>query len=164
MNNLINDNKSKSLFLPNFFLCGVTGWCMEICFTALHSLINKNMQLTGQTSLWMFPIYGCAAFLTPVIRLLKNRSFWLRGLTYMSLIFSTEFLTGSFLQHLGVCPWDYGHSRFHIQRLIRLDYAPLWFCAGLFFESLLSRRNASATFGYKSGKSQNKTHRWSPRS
>ena len=58
----------KNIFY-NFFRCGITGWCMEICFTALGALPGKNRELTGHTSLWMFPIYGCAAFLAPVSRL-----------------------------------------------------------------------------------------------
>jgi hypothetical protein len=56
----------------------------------------------------------------------------------MSLIFSGEYLAGSLLTRHRACPWDYGESRFNINRLIRLDYAPYWFGAGLFFEKLLS--------------------------
>ena len=129
----------KNLFY-NFFRCGITGWCMEICFTALGALPGKNRELTGHTSLWMFPIYGCAAFLAPVSCLIKKRPVWFRGLTYMSLIFGAEYLSGRLLKKHHCCPWDYSHSPFHIQSLIRLDYAPYWFCAGLFFEHLLNRQ------------------------
>ena len=45
--------------LKNFLKCGLTGWCMEISFTALDSLRRRDMTLKGCTSLWMFPIYGC---------------------------------------------------------------------------------------------------------
>ena len=135
----------KNLFY-NFFRCGITGWCMEICFTALGALPGKNRELTGHTSLWMFPIYGCAAFLAPVSRLIKKRSVLFRGLTYMSLIFGGEYLSGMLLKKYHCCPWDYGHSPFHIQGLIRLDYAPYWFGAGLFFEQLLKSRNPRSQF------------------
>ena len=115
---------------------------MEIIFTALHSIRNRNPRLTGQTSLWMFPIYGCAAFLAPVSRLMRHKSFWFRGITYMSLIFSAEYLSGSLLNRHKACPWDYSNSRFHINRVIRLDYAPYWFGAGLLFERVLRKRSS----------------------
>ena len=124
-------------FLKNFLKCGLTGWCLEIMFTAGGALRRRDMTLKGNTSLWMFPIYGCAAMLEPITRLLSRKPAWLRGVTYMSLIFSTEFLTGSILKHRSLCPWDYGHSRWNIGRVIRLDYAPCWFAAGLLFEKLL---------------------------
>ena len=124
-------------FVSNFLRCGLVGWCMEIIFTALNSLRRRDFRLQGTTSIWMFPIYGCAAFLEPISRHLKSRPVWLRGLTYMTLIFSTEFLTGFWLQRHSICPWDYKRSRFNIKRIIRLDYAPCWFAAGLFFEWLL---------------------------
>lgn len=136
-------------FIKNFVKCGLTGWCMEIVFTAMNSLRRRDMTLKGNTSLWMFPIYGCAAALAPISRLVCRRSVWFRGLTYMSLIFSTEFLTGKLLARLSLCPWDYGRSRWNVSRLIRLDFAPFWFGAGLLFERLLasssSARNSSFT-------------------
>ena len=42
----------------NFLICGLTGWCMEILFTSAGSLARHDGRLIGQTSLWMFPIYG----------------------------------------------------------------------------------------------------------
>ena len=85
----------------------------------------------------MFPIYGSAAFFGPLSRLLKKKPVFLRGLLYMLLIFTMEHFSGKLLSKKKLCPWDYGHSRWNIHRLIRLDYAPLWFLAGLFFEQLL---------------------------
>ena len=124
-------------FVRDFFKCGTIGWCMEIVFTSLDSLRKRNPKLTGVTSLWMFPIYGCAAFLKPISRLLKKFPTWARGLSYMSMIFSAEYLTGYLLNKRGSCPWDYSRSRWNVHRYIRLDYAPFWFAAGLFFERVL---------------------------
>ena len=132
-------------FFKNFIKCGFTGWCMEIIFTAADSLRRRDMTLKGNTSLWMFPIYGCAALLAPISRLLQNRPAWLRGLTYMSLIYSIEFLTGRLLISRQLCPWDYSRSRWHVSRVIRLDYAPYWFAAGLLFERLLSSSKTGKT-------------------
>ncbi|MCM1024828.1 MAG: putative ABC transporter permease [Roseburia sp.] len=131
-------SKNIARYFNNFLKCGLTGWCMEILFTAADSLRRRDLTLKGATSLWMFPIYGSAALLAPVSRLLRKKPFWLRGLTYMSLIFSVEYLTGLFLTSRKLCPWDYGKSRWNVRRVIRLDYAPYWFGAGLLFERLLS--------------------------
>ena len=130
--------KHLSTFAQNFLKCGLTGWCMEIMFTAMNALRRRDMTLKGNTSLWMFPIYGCAAMLAPGSRLVSRRPVWISGLTYMSLIFSVEFITGKLLSRRSLCPWDYGRSRWNVSRLIRLDYAPFWFVAGLLFERLLS--------------------------
>lgn len=125
-------------FGKNFLKCGLTGWCMEIVFTSLDSLRHRDKTLTGHTSIWMFPIYGCAALFAPISRLLKAKPIWMRGLAYMSLIFSTEYATGKLLSRKGLCPWDYRNSRWNIDRVIRLDYAPYWFGAGLLFERLVT--------------------------
>lgn len=113
---------------------------MEIIFTGLRSINPQNHTLTGTTSIWMFPIYGMACFLSPICKLLKGKSVLLRGSIYTCFIFTGEYLTGTLLRKFHACPWDYSHSRFHIHGLIRLDYAPYWFGAGLLFEKILSRR------------------------
>ncbi len=132
---------SVANFIKNFLLCGVTGWCMEIIFTGLNQLRRRDMTLTGRSSILMFPIYGMAALLRPVYRLIRHKPFWVRGSLYTLLIFTTEYLSGKYLQKHESCPWDYGKSRFHIGRVIRLDYAPFWFCAGLLFEIILNRKD-----------------------
>ena len=130
---------SLKTFGRNFLLCGLCGWCMEILFTALHSLKCRDLRLIGSTSLWMFPIYGSACLLAPFKRLFQRLHIGRpgRGLFYMSMIFAAEYLSGRLLWKHDLCPWDYLRSRFHIRRIIRLDYAPWWFLAGLFFERIL---------------------------
>lgn len=128
----------KHTFVRNFLACGLTGWCMEIIFTSLDALRRREMTLKGNTSLWMFPIYGSAALLKPICRLLKNCPVWLRGATYMSLIYSMEYLSGKLLSKFKLCPWDYSRSRFRVDNVIRLDFAPFWFGVGLMFERLMS--------------------------
>ena len=123
--------------LHNFIHCGILGWCLEITFTALSSFRRREFTLNGKTSVWMFPIYGMAAFLAPVCRLLRNRHFLVRGLSYALLIFTGEFITGSLLMRCELCPWDYGHSKWNVKKVIRLDYLPCWIFAGLLFERLL---------------------------
>lgn len=128
-------------FPKNFIKCGITGWCLEILFTSLNALRRREMTLKGSTSLWMFPIYGCAAVFTPVGRLLHTKPLLQRGLTYMSLLFSIEYLSGTLLAKHGLCPWNYSRSRWNIGRVIRLDFAPCWFAAGLLFERILSEES-----------------------
>lgn len=126
-------------FTKRFLRCGLVGWCMEIIFTAAGSLRRRDYTLKGCTSLWMFPIYGSASFLYPLFRILKKTSIWMRGSIYMLLFFFAEFLSGSYLQKRKLCPWDYNRSRWNIRRIIRLDYAPVWFLAGLFFEHFTTK-------------------------
>lgn len=55
----------------------------------------------------------------------------------MCCIFLAEYITGWGLQKaVGICPWDYSNSKFQVNGLIRLDYAPAWFVVGLLFEKL----------------------------
>ena len=65
-------NNFCKYFISNFFRCGLTGWCMEIIFTSLGAFLRQDMRLIGQTSLWMFPIYGLAAFIKPVYESIKK--------------------------------------------------------------------------------------------
>ena len=79
----------------NFLICGLTGWCMEILFTSAGSLARHDGRLIGQTSLWMFPIYGMAACIGPVYAKIKKLPALLRGSIYTVGIFPFEYLTGS---------------------------------------------------------------------
>lgn len=125
----------------NFLICGLTGWCMEILFTSLGSLRNKDFRLKGQTSLWMFPIYGMAAFIEPVYHIIRSKSPLIRGSIYSFCIFLCEYFSGILLKKKGVCPWDYSNAKANINGVIRLDYAPFWMIAGLIFERILVYRN-----------------------
>ena len=124
--------------MHNFIHCGILGWCLEIIFTSAHAFRRRQLTLKGNTSLYMFPIYGMAAFLAPICRLLKGKPLLLRGLTYAGLIFTGEYITGALLSRKSLCPWDYGRCKWHVNRLIRLDYIPFWALAGLLFEKLLT--------------------------
>lgn len=124
--------------IKKFIQCGTVGWCLEIIFTACQSFVNKDFKLKGNTSLWMFPIYGFAAILYPLCRILKKKPLFLRGCVYTFCIFLTEFVTGEFLKKRNLCPWNYENAKYNIDGVIRLDYAPYWFGAGLLFEFILN--------------------------
>ena len=124
-----------------FILCGLTGWCMEILWTGLHSILSGELTMTGKTSLLMFPIYGCAALIGPVYQKISSLPVFLRGCIYTTGIYAAEFSSGSFLKHFHMCPWDYSASSASVNGLIRLDFAPLWFATGLLFEQITKKRS-----------------------
>jgi len=123
--------------VKKFFFYGILGWILEVLWTGLGSFAQGKWALESHTYLWMFPIYGLAVFLEPVHNEIRDYKWWARGLIYMSLIFAIEYSTGYLLDAIvGVCPWDYSGNTFSFQGYIRLDYAPVWFAAGLLFEQV----------------------------
>lgn len=127
--------------LKDFFICGLTGWCMEILFTSAECFKRKDSRFIGQTSLWMFPIYGMASCIRPIYEKIKKVPALFRGCFYSLGIFSFEYISGSLLKKFAACPWDYSGAKTNVNGLIRLDYAPLWMAAGLVFERILVRAN-----------------------
>lgn len=127
------------MFRKNFFICGLTGWCIEIIFTSLGAFLQGDLRLIGQTSLWMFPIYGLAAFIKPLYEIIKELPLLLRGGIYSFCILACEYASGMLLKKHHLCPWDYSNSPTNINGVIRLDYAPLWALAGLLFEHIVTR-------------------------
>ena len=71
-----HENKIYELFL-NFCRCGIAGWCLEVMFTSVDSIMAGDWRLIGRTSLIMFPIYGMGALLLPISRFIDS---WLTGL------------------------------------------------------------------------------------
>lgn len=162
------DNRMTEL-LMNFCRCGIAGWCLEVMFTSVDYIMAGDWTLMGQTSLLMFPIYGMGALLFPISRFIDS---WLtglpgfedrdgdrmsrigrmirHGLIYMVLIFIAEYVAGTWLTSLGICPWDYSAWPDNVGGVIRLKFAPLWFGTGLLFEYLTStgHRGAGQTSGY----------------
>ena len=123
----------------SFLFCGLAGWCMEGLWTGLHSVASGELTMIGKTSLLMFPIYGCAAVIRPLYEKFSSVPVMIRGCIYTVGIFSVEFISGAFLRCFHMCPWDYSQAPLNYKGLIRLDYAPLWFGTGLFFEKILKK-------------------------
>lgn len=149
-------------FLMNFIRCGIAGWCLEVMFTSVDSIMAGDWRLMGTTSLIMFPIYGCGAFLVPISNMVDGYLSDLpgfeeasrdqigripllirHGLLYMVLIFIAEYVTGIFLTGAGICPWDYSHWPDNVDGVIRLNFAPLWFGTGLLFEQITKIKSRS---------------------
>lgn len=125
--------------IKRFTLYGLIGIFLEIFWTGFNSFLNGDLTFQGHSSLIMFPIYGSVIFLEKAFIQLKNAPLFLRGLVYMCLIFSAEYFSGILLNKLNMCPWSYANAYFNINNVIRIDYSPLWFCAGLFYELLYKK-------------------------
>lgn len=113
---------------------------MEIMWTGLWSVINGDFRMTSTTSIIMFPIYGMAVFLKPLYGIIRELPTFIRGGIYVLCIFAAEYFCGLILTKAGICPWNYSSARFNVNGLIRLDYAPAWFAAGLIFEGVVISR------------------------
>lgn len=122
----------------NFVICGLTGWCIEIAFTSMGSLGKKDKKLMGQTSAWMFPIYGSAALIGKIAPKIAHWPTPARGLLYGSAIMAGEYISGSLLTKFDLCPWSYKGCKYAIDDIVRLDYLPYWMVAGLLFEKILT--------------------------
>ncbi len=122
--------------VKKFLIYGLFGWSIEIIWTGVNSLIRGDVTLGAFTSLWMFLIYGLAVFLEPLHNIMKGWRWQFRGILWVIIIWGIEYLTGLILiKILGQCPWNY-KGIFAIDGLIRLDFAPAWFIAGLIFEKI----------------------------
>jgi uncharacterized membrane protein len=130
------------MLLP-LLLYALLGLVVEViytaCYAAAEAVVEQgaiDSRLQGHTYLWMMPIYGFGGLLFELIhRSLLSTHWTLRGLVYVVGIFVVEYLAGWLIERLtGTVPWDYSNRRWHIHGKIRLDYAPVWFCFGLFLE------------------------------
>ena len=98
--------------------------------------MRGDFTLRANTSIWMFFIYGMFVLLEPVFVYLAAFPLPARGVVYMFAIFFAEYVTGGLMKKADICPWDYSDARYSVQGVIRLDYAPVWFTAGLLFEAV----------------------------
>lgn len=134
--------------IQRFVLYGLAGWVTEVLWTGFGSLLSGDPRLRSHTYLWMFPIYGGAVLLEFIHDSIREWHWVTRGLLYMSLIFTIEYTSGWAIRGLvGISPWIYT-NRFSIDGLIRLDYAPAWFAAGLVFEKIHDYLDERRIFPY----------------
>lgn len=132
-----------------FILFGVIGIAFEIFCTSLGSLKKKKDKcLRGTSSLWMFFVYG---FIYPIILFVSiyfsEYHILFRGLIYMVLFYSLEFISGFILKKCRAVPWDYSNdTKYHFKGLIRLEFAPMWFIGGLISEAIYIYLKAHLVF------------------
>ena len=98
-------SRSVRRFGSDFIRCGLLGWCMECFWTGLDSLKkhSTDKRLLCRTSVWMFPIYGMAAFIPSVYKHIKSKSALFRSIVYASAIFGCEYTSGLLLKRHNAC-------------------------------------------------------------
>jgi uncharacterized membrane protein len=132
----------QRLFL--FCAFGCIGITTEIFFTAIVDLIDMiqagsvDLKLKGNSYIWMFPIYGLAGILFPLLMpYFEKFHALIRAAIYATGILIVEFITGALLDvFTGSCPWEY-KAGWHIMGYIRLDYFPLWAGFGFMIETIV---------------------------
>lgn len=128
--------------LRRFLLYGSAGWVLEVLFTgAGNAVLERDRAAPARTYLWMHPVYGLTALALERVRArLAKRPRAVRALAYTGVIYAAEYGSGWLLRRLlGRCPWDYADRGLNVHGLVRLDYAPAWYLAGLLFEPLHDR-------------------------
>lgn len=123
--------------LIQFLMFGALGLIAEVVFTSLKRLLTeRTYELKGETSLWMFPLYGLIAFIFPLIVFrIGSLPWYVRGLIYMLVFFVVEYVSGLILRKMKVCPWNYP-AKYSLHGLIYFPYAPVLFGAGLGVERI----------------------------
>lgn len=135
---------------------GFMGLGMECFFTAIWDAVNpgnkndRKKHLHGYSSIWYLPLY----ILPPLLLsyswwpLNKGEPLWIklfamswtsRGLIYTISIYALELLWMRVLRYfLGSSPseQEYRASKRSFWGLIRWDFFPFWFSAGLFLEGI----------------------------
>lgn len=111
---------------------GLIGFFTEVVFTAVWMFIDPKYEaawtLHGYTSLWSFPMYGISIYIMENMFLrLHDKHLLIRIIAYVCWTYTWEFTTGMILRQFNACPWNYsGYTKYNVNGLITLDYAPLW--------------------------------------
>lgn len=142
----------KNIILYKYIIYGLLGICLEVLFSGVVSIVNKDLVMEASTSIWMFFIYGLAVFLEPIHDKIRNQNIIVRGIIYTILIYYVELLTGSLIQNLiGQCPWYYPYNA-TLNGIITLYFAPIWFTLGLLYERVHDYLDNILTVTHKKSK------------
>lgn len=118
--------------LITFISFGVLGMLTQVAFGGAKELVvQRDWTLKGQTSLWMLPIYGLAAFIYPPVAIRVSEMPWYgRALIYGIAISVVQLILGLILSKFNRCPWHYD-DKWTIKGLVSLPHLPLWCAFGL---------------------------------
>jgi len=125
------------------YFWGVHGVFGEVVFTGIWEfVVGGSWTLKGDSSMWSFLTYGLGTFLGAecCYHYLVSRHVPLlvRCVIYVAMAYAWEFATGAVLSYFNACPWDYTPFDYDVMGLITLEYAPVWYLAGLYFEGIMS--------------------------
>lgn len=128
----------KMLF--HFLIYGALGWCAEIVWTAVTRKISghaRDWRLIGETSLWVFPLYGSIAiWYEPLHDALRAQFVLFRALVYLACAWIIEYAGGWLIwRATSLRPWDYSNARGgSLNGLIRWNFVFVWTLVGLGLE------------------------------
>ena len=153
-----NDAKSSLPLFSKLMLYGMSGFFIEVMFTATWYFVDSatyshGWKLHGCSSVWSFPIYGLSCLVVEKMFLSMDGKvpLLLRGVVYLVWTYVWEFSTGLLLRQFNACPWDYeGYTYFNIMGLVTFDYAPLWYTGGLLLEMSIIRSALDLQYRAKS--------------
>lgn len=125
------------------YFWGAHGVFGEVIFTGVWEfVVTGKWQLMGVSSIWSFLTYGVGIFcFGEAVRnwlIKRDLSVPVRCLVYVLCVYAWEFAVGALLGYFGACPWDYTAFDYDVMGLIALEYAPLWYLGGVYFEVLSS--------------------------
>jgi hypothetical protein len=122
-----------------FVIFGILGVFIEVIATSIQNFVRqKDRCMNGHSSFWMFFVYGSVYFIVLfVTTYFPTLNIILRGIIYMFLFYSLEFVSGFFFKKCRILPWDYSkETKYHYKGIIRFDFAPFWFIGGLIYEAV----------------------------
>ncbi|MFH1830449.1 MAG: hypothetical protein ABH871_06710 [Pseudomonadota bacterium] len=131
--------------LIGFVLFGFLGIATAIVISAFkRSIASKKLELTGEVSLVLFPIFGLIIILYPLVAVRVSELPWYgRGVVYMIVFFIVQYLVGLLLTKLNKCPWNYS-GKGSFGGLVHISDAPYWFITGLGIEHVYPWVKATA--------------------
>jgi len=147
LNNIIMYNSfgiyKFTLFSLRFYFWGAHGVFAEVLFTGIWEfVVSGKWSLMGTSSIWSFLVYGLGTAMAENLYHYfhsKNIPLLARCCVYVLVTYTWE-LTCGFLFDLfpGSRNWDYSAFTYNFMGYICLEYAPIWFMAGLYFEMLMT--------------------------
>ena len=125
--------------MHDFIFWGAFGIACEILFTGIvNSISNRNFNIMGHSSGWMFFIYGFGlTYLFPIVMNLIPNTFF-RWISYPLWIWAVEIITGIPAKKIGLNIWSYNHlpDKWHWNGVISYAHFPVWILFGIIVEAL----------------------------
>ena len=131
--------------LTGFLTFGILGIAAAIIVSAAkRSIAQRRLELNGEASLVLFPIFGLIIILYPLVAVRISGLPWYgRGAVYMVTFFVVQYVAGLILTKLNRCPWSYS-GKGSLGGLIHVSDAPVWFVSGLAVEHVYPLVKATA--------------------
>lgn len=131
--------------ITGFLIFGILGIASALVVSAAkRSFSARKLQLSGEVSLILFPVFGLIIALYPLIAIRISTLPWYgRGVVYMFAFFVVQYIVGFILTKAGHCPWNYS-GKGSLGGLVHASDAPLWFTSGLVVEHVYPWVKAAA--------------------